>query len=427
MVLTNPENFQAIGISVQNAPIATLESIALASEEVRKVHQVLRSNSRVSGAVVLSTCNRTELYIEGDSRGSLSLLGYEALQNVVGYRGAHLRENKFYHYQGRDGCRHLLKVACGLDSMMLGETQILGQLKQAFEISREFWKPRTLDKVFEGALRVAAKSRSDTKIGLGAVSVASVAVHLASRVFSDIEEQRILVVGAGETGKLVAQHFAKRGPKTLKVLNRTIHRAEAVANVCGAKFGGLEEIVSSLQEADVAVFALSSPSPVLSRKDFHDLLAMRAGRPLLLIDLGIPRNLGSGPESFLNVFVHNIEDLRHVVDANYKERKKAIPQVEDLIEIELNHLERMGRAISAGPAIRALRTSIERTGQAELMRYREELSAKELETVERIIKSISNKLLHGPSMALKDYAEKTNEATDVLEAIRVMFEDTEDR
>jgi glutamyl-tRNA reductase len=268
---------------------------------------------------------------------------------------------------------------------------------------------------------VAGRSRTETEIGAGAVSIASAGVHLAGRVFSDFSNRTVVVVGAGDTGRLAAEHFARRNPKRLIILNRTLERAAKLATQLGADAWSISKISDALVNADVLVTAVKVANPVIDAALVESAMRARTSQTLVILDLGLPRNVSTRVNGIVNVFLSDIEDLRQVVDGNLKRRRKETPKVEAFIHQEIDRLMNWQRSFQAGPLIGALREGIEQIRLAELEKLGKNLSQVERAAVDKTTRAIMNKLLHGPMEAIHQYARQAEQGAEGLELIREMF------
>jgi len=413
--------FALLGTSMHSAPMDVQERLALSRDEVERVYHGCLEASAVDDAIVLATCNRTEFYVSGRfAPGDGPPLLRELLADVVGEQ--RLPAEQFcYTGVGRESLRHLFKVSCGLDSVVLGETQILGQVKSAYEESREFFRSAPLERVAQAALRSAARIRTETEIGAGTVSVASAAVHLCSRVFSDLGHKKVLVIGAGDTGRLLVQHFDKRLPERITVVNRNASRARALADSVDGRAFGLDGLAEALVDADVIAAAVDVAEPIVTAEMVAGAVRRGGRRTIVALDLGMPRNIDPKINDITNVFVHDIEALKHVVDHNLKRRRGAVTQACGVIDDELDKLMAAQRSLRAKPLVVALRQAVERTRRAEVEKCSKGLSAAEVEAVERATKAVVNKLLHGPTTGIQEYARRAQANNEGLQAIRALF------
>lgn len=409
------------GISHKTAPMEILGRLALNEAERGHVYQRLLLDDRISDALVLSTCNRTEIYTVGGGGPGTTELARQALVEGVGPDRMPAAEH-VYDDRGSAVVEHLFRVSCGLDSMILGEAQILGQIKGEYESAQSFTPPSPyFDRLMQAVFKVSKRSRAETQIGKGAVSIASAGVHLASRIFSDLSRLRVAVVGAGDTGRLAAEHFSRHRPQKLWIINRNQERAEAVARHVDGEGFGMQQLPIALAEADVVVVAVGVQEPLVTFAIAEPVIRRRAGRTLALVDLGVPRNIDPAVDKLLNTFVTDINDLRQVVDQNLEQRRREVPQVERMIAKQVESLLAWQNESRAAPLISSLRQSIEEFRQRELSKVSAKLSPGEREAVDRVTRGIVNKLLHGPMTSIKAFARQQEEGAEHLHVIRDMF------
>ena len=414
------------GISIHTAPIGVLERCALSADEIKEVYKRLLGHDEVQDALILSTCNRTEVYTTIESGFAAGPLVSNVLRAVTG-ENRYPETGHVYEKQGRSGIEHLFRVACGLDSQVLGEAQILGQLKAAWESLGAVFSPSAyFNKLVQAAFRVASQSRTDTAIGTGAVSVASAGVHLTSRIFSDFSQLNVLVVGAGETSKLVTQHLMSHNPMSLTVVNRNGARAHELAGSFGGVGFGLEQLEQALGKADIVASAVSVTEPLITTEMVARAFEGRGRRSLAVLDLGLPRNVESTAGDLANVFVQDIESLGRVVDANLSRRRKEIPRVEALIDDEITKLIEWRRSLRAVPVITALKTQVEAFRQAEVVRATKGLSEAEKQAVEIATRAVTNKILHGPMTAIREYGKQAEQEAEALNVIKKLFLNIDD-
>ena len=411
-----PWRVELLGASYRTAPLEVLGRLALSPEEIQGLYERAREIPGLANLLVLSTCNRTELYGLATSEQPLGDALRATLADVVG--AARLpAEEHFYRTQGRDSVLHLFRVAAGLDSMILGEAQILGQLREAFEASCSTLAPTpAFDRLLHAAFAGAKRSRGETEIGKGAVSVASAAVHLATRIFADMSKSTVVIIGAGETGRLVLEHFQAHQPRRFIVVNRTFERAEALARSVDGLALPWEKLGEAVAQADVVACAVRAATPVLDRALVASALGHHANRVVALLDLGLPRNIAGDVGGLGNVFVSDLDAFRQVVDANLGRRKKEVPRVEAIIEEEIDRLLDWHRTAEVGPLIAMLRDSVESIRRAEVEKATSGLSPAERAAVERATRAVVNKLLHGPTASIKELARDV-ESAERLEVV----------
>lgn len=421
MTTTVLDDFELVGASFRSAPFDVLERFSLSRDEIREFYHLARRDGDIADAVVLSTCNRTEIYARGQGSDGITGQVLGILRTLLHPdrlpRGGHV-----YCRSGRPGASHLFRVACGLDSLILGESQILGQVRDAYENGRtSFQLTQEFDRVMQTAVKVGRRSRADTEIGRGAVSVASAAVQLATRIFSSLDNRTVAIVGAGDTARLAAEHFAKHHPRRMVVLNRTLSRAESVAQGVQAEAWPLDRLEEALVEADVVSVAVSATDPVVTFDTVERVMQRRSGRSLALLDLGMPRNVATEVNAIHDVFLNDIESLKQVVDANLARRRKEVPVVERLIDREIDRLLGWQAQAQVGPFIAAFRGAVENMRQNELERVARGLSDNERAAVDRATRAVVNKLMHGPLTSIKEFAQEQETGAERMQAIRELF------
>jgi glutamyl-tRNA reductase len=319
--------------------------------------------------------------------------------------------------------RHLLRVASGLESMVLGEAEILGQVKDALALAAsEGTLGSVLDRLATTAIRAGKRARTETDIGAGTVSVASAAVALAGKVFSDLGGREVLVIGAGDTARLAGQHFSLRRPRALRIANRTLARAEALAQAFGGAALPLGELPAALVRCDVIVCATSAPRPLLSGDDVREALRGRRGRPLLVLDLGVPRNVEPEVADLEGVFLHTVDAVRGHVDENLGRRRRAVPRVEAIVEEELLSFLDWVRTLEVTPTLRALRERFEAVRAEEVGRHLGRFSKEDAQRVESLTRSLVNRLLHTPTARLKALDVEAGQDRRRLDALREIFD-----
>jgi glutamyl-tRNA reductase len=320
----------ALGISHRTAPVAMRERFAFAEARIPEALACLRSNGAIQEAVILSTCNRVELYASGDSHHAV----LESLRSFVAqtHSLSHPLPGEFYYLQEPQSVHHLFKVASGLDSMVLGETEILGQLKLAYDLAlqHKHTGPR-LNKAFQRAFNVAKLIRTETNIQRGSVSVASVAVELAEKIFSELNEHEVMVIGAGDTSEKTARALLSRGARSIVVANRSFDRAQELARELGGRATRFEDWAGEFNRVDIVISSTSAPHHILDRPRLIPLMKQRQDRPLLLIDIAVPRDIDPEVNLLENVYLYNVDDLQQIADDYLKQRKEEITRCEEII------------------------------------------------------------------------------------------------
>jgi glutamyl-tRNA reductase len=409
-----------LGVNHRSAPVERRELIALSLEEGRLALRGLAADAGLSECALLSTCNRTEIYAFSSD---VDAAERSIRAGFVKLRGADLLEPGPHRYRllGPEAASHLMRVAGGVDSMVLGEMQILGQVKDAYALAREEGALGVrMDKLMATAVRAGKRARAETAIGAGAVSVASAAVSLAAKVFDDLSGRSVVVVGAGETGRLAGQHFAERSPGRLRIANRTPERAAAVAAELNGEGVPLTELGAALADADVAVCATGSPAPVVTPEMVAKAMRRRPNRPLVLIDIAVPRNVDPAAERE-NVFLYAIDALQTIVDQSLARRRREVPRVEEIVREECDRYFGWLRGLDATPVLRELREHFERVRVAEVRKSLRHFSKDEQDRVERLTRSLVNKLLHLPTTRLKTIEPGSPTGLTRLDTVRELF------
>jgi glutamyl-tRNA reductase len=394
----------ALGLNHQTAPLALREQVAFDAAALPAALAALRAQPGVQEAALVSTCNRTEIYAEvvdgaedvparwlAASQG----LEHEALSSYL------------YRHSDGDAVRHLFRVATGLDSMVLGEPQILGQVKEAWQAARgagSLGKP--LDRLFQQSFAVAKRVRTDTRIGAHPVSVAYAAVRLARQVFARLDQACVLLVGAGDTIELSARHLADAKVQRLLVANRTLEHAQVLAERHGGVALPLSELHRHLAEADIVISATASRTPVITREAVQAALVARRHRPMFLLDLAVPRDIAPDVATLDDVYLYTVDDLEQAIEGNRASRREAAQQADAIIELQCEHYLAWWRAQGRQDALRQLRTDGEAARDRALAKARQELAAgaDPAEVMQQLAHQLTNRLLHAPSSALRQAA-----------------------
>ena len=391
-----------LGINHQTAPVALREKVAFAADALPPALDSLRALPDVREAVLLSTCNRTELYahVDGDDR---ALAGWLAAHPEAG------DDLHAYLYRHRDAgaVRHLFRVASGLDSLVLGEPQILGQVKQAWAASREAGAlGGQLDRLFQQAFATAKRTRTDTRIGANPVSVASTAVRLAQDSFARLSDSTVLLIGAGETIELAARHLVEAKVQRLLIANRTLAHAQELASRHGGIALPLDELNRHLAEADIVISATAARTPILHRAQVEHALRARKHRPMLLLDLAVPRDIDHDVSGLRDVFLYTVDDLERAIEDNRRSRREAAEQAEAIIELQTARFVEQWQANGRQHALLQLRAHGEAARADALGKARAQLAtgmAPE-QALELLAHTLTNRLLHAPTVALREAA-----------------------
>jgi glutamyl-tRNA reductase len=412
----------AMGVSFRTASLPLRERLAIGEERVLQDLPALMRGAGLREGVLLSTCNRVELIATADAPE-------EAVAGTVAYFNERVAPEQVdscvYRHFSRDAARHLFRVASGLDSMVLGEPQILGQVKDAFAAAQGLGTVGgLLARTFERAFGVAKRVRTETALAAGNVSVSSIACDLAEKIFGDdLSSRRVLLIGAGEMGELAARTLVARGAQ-LFVINRSPERAAKLAAAYGATAKPLEALATELAEADVVITSTSNPDFVITHDLMQGVCKMRRHRPLFIIDIAVPRDVDPRVDSLRNVFLYDVDDLQKVSRENMAARERAVVDAEKLIDLELDELEKWVRSTELTPTIVALRERVRELLRAELDKTLPKLSLPDADRkkLEAMTEAMANKLLHGPLTELKlSQAQSSGAGPTLVEAVQRLF------
>ncbi|WP_404345268.1 glutamyl-tRNA reductase [Vreelandella aquamarina] len=404
----------ALGINHRTATVAVREQVAFTPTQLDSALAELRSLPHISEAAVLSTCNRTELYCVTDAAGEQTVLDW--LGRFHNLRVEELSRCA-YHYHDNEAARHLMRVAVGLDSMVLGEPQILGQLKDAYQQARQAkGLGGELERLFQHTFAVAKQVRTETGIGKNPVSVAYAAVSMASRIFDDFSRANALLIGAGETIELVARHLHEAGVRQLTVANRTRERAEQVSSSLGGTAITLPEIPDALEHADIVISSTASPLPILGKGMVERALKKRRHRPVFMVDIAVPRDIEPEVGELADVFLYTVDDLEEVIEENRRHRQVAADQAESLIEHGVGSWQHERRIRNGGEVIRDYRRHGEALRDQARDQALERLAKGEdpAKVVERLAHQLASRLMHQPTLTIREAASQENH--DLLSA-----------
>jgi glutamyl-tRNA reductase len=401
----------ALGVNHQTAPVEVREKVAVGETQMAETLRQLQQVEGVEEAALVSTCNRTEIYARIDDGRVPAVVDWLARRNGL---ATDALATYLYTHEGDAAVRHLFRVATGLDSLVLGEPQILGQVKDAWQQARGAGSLRTpLDRLFQQSFAVAKRVRTDTRIGAHPVSVAYAGVRLVRQVFADLDRATVLLVGAGDTIELAAKHLVNAEAKRLLIANRTLEHAQALASRVGGYALPLSELARHLPEADVIISATAAREPVLRAADVRDALKARRQRPMFLLDLAVPRDIEASVSDLANAYLYTVDDLEQVISESKASRQAAAEQAEAIIDLSVEHFMAWWRAQGQQDSLRALRRSAELAKAEALAKARERLAAGEPAeaVIERLAHQLTNQLLHAPSTALRQAALDGDAAT----------------
>ncbi len=411
----------ALGINHQTAPVALRERVAFAADAVPSALQSLLAMDGVHEAALLSTCNRTEIYCSV-SDGAAEL----PERWLSDHHTLAADELSTYLYRHRDGdaVRHLFRVATGLDSLVLGEPQVLGQVKEAYQLARQSGALKSgLDRLFQNSFAVAKRVRTDTQIGAHPVSVAFAAVKLAQQVFAELSRASVLLIGAGDTIELAGRHLADQKVRRLLVANRTLSHAQALASRFGGYALPLDELSRHLSEADIVISATASQEPILSANAVKQALQARRQRPMFLLDLAVPRDIEAAVGELDNAYLYTVDDLDRAIEDNRRSRREAAEQAEAIIALQVEHFLAWWQASDRIDALRGIRQRGELERDAVLARARALLLQGKSpdQALDYLAHTLTNKLLHVPTANLRAAALRGD--TDLLRAGERLFTD----
>jgi glutamyl-tRNA reductase len=413
----------ALGVSHRTAPLELRERLALPEGRAAGVLNELRAADQVQEAAALSTCNRTELYlvvsdpVEAES-AALGMLARQAEIRPTELVG-HL-----YSLRSSEAARHLFRVTAGLDSMIVGEAEIQGQVKRAYEIALvEGATGPILNRLFRGALAAGKRARSETAVSEKGVSISSVAVELAQRTLGDLAKRRVLVIGAGETAELTARALVARGVATVFIANRRYDRAIGLAQRFGGEAVRFDELPEQLQQADIVVSATNSPHHIVEPDELRQVTENRDGRPLLIIDIAVPRDVDPACREIAGISLHDVDDVQGIVERNASGRAVEARRADTILDAERAGFERWLGSLEVLPTVAALREradEIVRRVLAENESRWESLSDADRERLEKMASAIASRMLHEPTLRMKRSAED-EDTYAYVHALRELF------
>ena len=399
-----------IGVNHKTAPVEVRERIAISRDDLPETTRALAAVPGVAECMIVSTCNRVEILaaVEPDAAG---LAGF--LQRHFGLDPALLAPH-LYEHRDQEAVRHLFRVAASLDSMVVGEPQILGQVKEAFAVAHAAGTiGGQLEHLLQSTFAAAKKVRTETEIGSNSVSIASVAVELARKIFGSLQGRTVFLVGAGKMSELAARHLVQQGAGAILVTNRTLERARRMAESFAGQVIPFEQLYDAASQADIVISSTGAPHPIFRREHGQAFLHRRRNRPMFFIDIAVPRDVDPEMNKLEGIFVYDIDDLQQVAAAHMAERSREAGDAEALIAAEVDRFDQYQRTVNVAPAIVALQRQAEEIRQAELRRAQARLgslSAEQIAAVEALTRGLVNKFLHPPMQALKQAARENDAA-----------------
>jgi glutamyl-tRNA reductase len=412
--------FQLIGVNHKSAPLEVRERMAIPESRLPDTCRELAAYPGIEEGIVISTCNRVEI-VTHTSNGTADLRGF--LRDHFHLETKEL-DPHLYEFRGKDAVRHLFRVASSLDSMVIGEAQILGQVKEAYATARAVGAVGgQLDQLFSRAFAVAKRVRGETAVGSSSVSIASVAVELAERIFGTLEGRTVFIVGAGKMSELAARHLMAHGCAAIFVSNRTFERAVGLAEKFNGKAIKFDDLYNSCDHADIVITSTGSPHAIFRREHGEQFLARRKNRPMFFIDIAVPRDVSPEMGKLDGIFIYDLDDLQRAVSSHVADRRKEAERAEVIITGEVERFEARLQTLDVVPTIVSLQDHLETIRQAEIDRVRGRmgrLTPEQEMAIEALTRGIINKVMHTPITTLKT-AAKESEATTIVGVVRRLF------
>ena len=414
----------ALGINHKTASVELREKVAFSPEQMSEALQQLSGHAHFNEAVIVSTCNRTEIYCSLAERNSQTLLHW--LASFHGLDEQELSNNIYYH-EGTEAINHLMRVSCGLDSLVLGEPQILGQIKQAYHNAKTHDAIGvTFDRLFQKTFSVAKQVHTETDIGASAVSVAYAAVNLAKHIYGKLDKTNVLLIGAGETIELVAKHLYQNNPQKITVANRTIERAKTLASDVNADVIALAQLPERLHDADIVISSTASTLPIIGKGVVEQALKKRRHKPMLFIDIAVPRDIESQVGELDAAYLYSVDDLQAIVSENIAAREQAAEQAQTIIRSRTDEFAMWLRSLDSVDLIRHYRNDVQDIKSELVEKALSQLQAgKEAEKVIlELANKLTNRLMHAPTRAIQDAAKK-GEAAELSQLKKMLGIDQE--
>ncbi len=416
-------HFVVLSVNYRTAPVEIREKLAFSEDVLSDTMLQLNQEKSILENVIVSTCNRTELYVVSDQLHTGRYYVKRFLANQFSMDLDYLK-NYIEIKEEEEAIRHLFKVTAGLDSMVLGETQILGQVRKAFQVAQEIESSGLIfNHLFKQAVTMAKRAHRETEIGENAVSISYAAVELGKQIFDDLKEQHVAILGAGKMGELAVKNLHGSGIDQVTVLNRTYEKAKEVADKFSGTAKSLDELDEVIQEADILITSASTDEFIITPEILSPLVRQRNGKPLFMIDISVPRNIDPAVCDLDGVIVYDIDDLQGVINKNLEERQRAAQEIDEMITGELDDFEEWVQTLGVVPVISALRNkalSIQETTMASIERKMPDLTDRERKVLNKHTKSIINQMLKEPILQAKEMAGE-EEAEDMLKLFVKIF------
>ena len=399
----------SLGINHLTAPVEIREKIAFAPEQMSHALHELQDIPAVNESVIVSTCNRTEIYCDASSDCSDVITHWLSAHHGINEHGL---TPYIYQYSDQEVARHLFRVASGLDSMVLGEPQILGQLKASYDHARGGKAINSiLDRLFQQSFSVAKRVRTDTEIGSNPVSVAFAAVNLSKQIFGSLEDLHALLIGAGETIELVARHLNSKQIGSMTIANRNVERAQALADQIGAEAVQINAVPEQLVRADIVISSTASQLPILGKGATESALKLRKHRPIFMVDLAVPRDIESEVGGLQDIYLYTVDDLKTVVDENIRGRELAAEAAQEIINLEVTMFDQWLKTHQSSDHIRELRDAADLIKQQAIEKALAQLkqASDPEEALQRLATEITNKLMHKPTIEMRKALQNEDE------------------
>ena len=412
-----------IGVSHKTAPVEVRERLAFSSDKIRAALATLLERTHAAEAMILSTCNRVEIVAQGPDAQLVQDFICEYHQIPAEAISKHV-----YSYKNAEAIRHLFRVTASLDSMMLGEPQILGQVKEAYRLASEAGTiGSSLSPLLDRAFAVAKRVRSETGISQSAVSISYAAVELARKIFGDLAGKTVMIIGASKMGELAAKHLKRNGVGSVLVTNRTFERAVEIAKIFEGAAVPFEHFTDHMEHADIVISSTGAPHFIITKSLAEQVIRNRRNKPVFFIDIAVPRDVDPLVNDIDNAFVYDIDDLQQVIDANMRERMKEAGRAEEIVDREVQAFCTRMQSREVAPTIVLLREAVDRVRREEIERYRKllrdmpaEQQQATLAAIDQVTQSLMNKILHHPITQMKEMNSDPN-GSEFVETVRKIF------
>jgi glutamyl-tRNA reductase len=413
-------NILVIGLNHKTAPIEVREKVAFDGPKLDEAIAALKNSAEVKENIILSTCNRVEIYagVSGLDSGIESIKDFISNFHEV---PRDLLDKSLYIHKGPEAVKHMYRVASSLDSMVVGEPQILGQLKDAYDSALKNKSTGVfLNKLMRKSVSVAKRIRTETKIAESAVSISFAAIELAKKIFDDLSTKSFMLIGAGEMAELAARHLINNGVKDVYITNRTIARAEELAPEFNGKVIPFENFIQELQYTDIVICSTGAPHYILMKDHVHKTMKERKQKPMFIIDISVPRNIDPEINDLDNVYLYDVDNLQGIIDTNIQERAMEAEKAEKIVDEEIGSFLKWNDSLAATPTIVALRSMAEEIRKTELEKTLQKLGPveeKTIKSIEQLSTAIVNKLIHPPTAALKSEEDEREQMLDIVQKL----------